>query len=144
MHNNSDFYQTDCRNTKYPLDTMYNDILKEINNIKNEFGFDYIFTHNPYGEYGHCDHKTCFDIVHNFTNYPIIITDIWDNGKLWPITKVNNRMKNNYYNTKIEDCKVNLNIYNECKKMYMNNKYKQNCWTHNRDPWSPCSLYIIK
>ena len=36
---------------------------------------DFIFTHNPMGEYGHGDHRMLFNLVSMF-NIPLLLTDI--------------------------------------------------------------------
>jgi hypothetical protein len=36
---------------------------------------DFIFTHNPWGEYGHGDHRFLFDLVSNI-KVPLLVTDI--------------------------------------------------------------------
>ena len=138
----SGFYKIPTRNVPYILDNLYTDTIKEIEKIKQTFNFDYIFTHNPHGEYGHCDHRLCFDIIHNHTDYPIIITDIV-HKKNWPTySEIPDRVKNKYYKNKIKECKVDIEIYKFCENFYRKNKYNQNCWTHNNDPWGICSIYL--
>ena len=139
----SGFYKTPTRNASFILNDIYNLTINKINEIKKTFNFDYIFTHNPHGEYGHCDHRICFDIVHNHTNYPLLITDIV-HKKNWPTyANIPERVKNKYYNNKIKYCSVDMNIYKFCENYYKQNKYNQNCWTHNREPWNECGLYLL-
>lgn len=68
----------------YRLPTRYEEVvLPNIlkicsNNIKRALDIskpDYIFTHNPMGEYGHGDHRTTFNLVSQF-NTPLMFTDI--------------------------------------------------------------------
>tara|TARA_B110000285_G_scaffold92956_1_gene106390 strand:+ start:7762 stop:8403 length:642 start_codon:yes stop_codon:yes gene_type:complete len=144
INNPSEFYRTKTRGISYPLSKIYQNIIDNIHDIKKEFNFDYIFTHNPHGEYGHLDHITCFNIIHNFTNYPILITDIWLKTPTWPISKLNDRVIKNYYsNNVLSECTLNLNLHYDCKNMYEHNKYGQNCWTWSDEPLQKCSLYLI-
>lgn len=139
----SDFYKTPTRNAPFILNDIYNRTIDKINEIKKTFDFDYIFTHNPHGEYGHCDHRICFDIVHNHTDYSMLITDIV-HKKNWPTYAViPERVKNKYYTNKIKDCKVDMKTYKFCENYYKKNRYNQNCWTHNREPWGVCGLYLL-
>ena len=48
----SGFYKTPTRNAPFILNDIYNMTIDKINEIKKTFDFDYIFTHNPHGEYG--------------------------------------------------------------------------------------------
>lgn len=56
--------------TNYTI--LKNRLLTIIDKIKPDF----IFTHNPFGEYGHLDHRFVFEVIYNELELPIIITDI--------------------------------------------------------------------
>ncbi len=46
---------------------------------------DYIFVHNPWGEYGHFDHRTMFSMVlENFSDKKILFTDIISRSSYYP------------------------------------------------------------
>jgi LmbE family N-acetylglucosaminyl deacetylase len=51
-------------------------IVDTIKKIIDEHKPDYLFTHNPMGEYGHADHKFLFSIIYNTFDLPLLITDI--------------------------------------------------------------------
>lgn len=118
-------------------------IIDNINEIIKTNNIDYIFTHNPYGEYGHLDHIFLFDTIFKNIDLPILITDItlrtnWDN----PI--INERSKNFFYKNKIkEDCLINIEIYERNKKRYLDD----GVWTWSRDnqeEFKKCNLYLIE
>lgn len=101
--------------------------------------FDYIFTHNVYGEYGHIDHKMVFDIVTMRVDYPIVFTDICMKTN-WPsIEKESRKIRSIYYNNKIQDCKLDKKLYEYCEKEYRD----YGVWTWNNSPITECSLYTI-
>jgi len=58
------------------LPGKYKTIVKKLTKIIEAFKPDFIFTHNPMGEYGHCDHKLLFSVIYNTFNIPILITDV--------------------------------------------------------------------
>ena len=42
---------------------------------------DFVFTHNPMGEYGHIDHKMIFELMYNRVDKPLLITDLLQSGE---------------------------------------------------------------
>ena len=54
----------------------YQNLRLRIKQIVEQIKPDYIFTHNPLGEYGHYDHKFLFELIYNEFELPILITDI--------------------------------------------------------------------
>ena len=101
---------------------------------------DYIYTHNPYGEYGHRDHQTCFDLVMKTTDKDVLITDIhlpsnW--SKHYTFSKKMNQVY--YKNIFKQNIKLNNKLYDECEKLYR----QANSWTWGRETIRECNLYII-
>jgi hypothetical protein len=100
---------------------------------------DFIFTHNPVGEYGHLDHKMVFDIVINNTQKPIMITDICRKSN-WPsYERMPERMKKSFYVQFYKSCSLNKIVYEYCERHYQ----KQKAWTWSMAPVDTCNLYII-
>jgi len=101
---------------------------------------DFIFTHNPYGEYGHLDHKMIFDLVLKNTDKKILITDILMKSNWSDKDTINKTIKNIYYkNIYKKSCKLDENLLQYCRNEYK----KENAWTWSRQEQKQCNLYII-
>lgn len=109
----------------------------KINQCLKEIQFDYIFTHNPMGEYGHSDHRFTFNLVTEF-NCPIMFTDVcFFNSCHLSTNETPDFWMRVLYESK-EEFKLDMNWYNWMKEIYENNK----AWSwggHN--PIESCWLY---
>ena len=129
---NSEFYRLETR--KETLSNLISDILTNINNIKNNFKFDYIMTHNLYGEYGHIDHQLLFNIIAS-TNYNMIISDMYIYSNWAPYKQPYNIFKN----CESENINNNINFYNKIKQIYEQDKV----WTWDKEPIKNCNIFYI-
>jgi len=131
------------------------DVLKIINDaITKELcinKYDFIFTHNPVGEYGHGDHRLIFELI---TQHPltqnVLVTNIieQDAGKCHRNDgKIPDYIKKIYYDPAEKLCEVELD-----RSFYLRNQniYEQNqAWTWHRKlsssyPIAHTNLYKIK
>lgn len=149
LPNNSSFYKTPTRRPKHlprneagdsqaPFRKMCDEISEIIQKV--EENFDYVFTHNPYGEYGHLDHKLLFDIVLKSTTKPVLITDInmssnWSK-KIKKVDKIEKMCYNKMYK---KDCFLEKEEYEQFKKVYVDD----GVWTWSRETPNHCNLYVI-
>jgi len=81
--------------------------------------FDFIFTHNPWGEYGHDDHRLLSAILfQKYTN--IITTDIFLNTNWLPETSLQGSMLEflQFASREQIDCTNDLTHYNKCLSFY--------------------------
>ena len=100
-----------------PYRRMYKDMVTELHEIEKDC--DAVFTHNPFGEYGHIDHKVLFDIVLTNSRKDIIITDIQQASNWQRRVDIDKRIKRLYYSDKIDEaCLLDESLYNFCKKKY--------------------------
>ena len=133
---NSEFYRMETRQGS--LLRMQDDIIKNIHS----FDFDYIFTHNPLGEYGHLDHKMIFDtILSSDIKKPILFTDI--SMKLnWPSHYgIPNRYSKLFYQSEfMHDCILDSVLYSQIENEYR----RSNVWTWSFDPVNKCNVYIVQ
>ena len=129
---NSAFYKVNARDES--LKRLCLDIK---DNIK-KFDFDYIFTHNPMGEYGMMDHILVNHIVMSM-NIPIMFTDIYLTNNWSHYNEIPQRFKNLYYQNHISNHKLDINFYNRVKNIYMNSKV----WTWNQEPIKQCGVYEL-
>jgi|TARA_R100000455_G_C6237708_1_gene97496 hypothetical protein len=145
---NSSFYRTVTRRPKSvprseygdaqaPFRKMCDTISERIKQLQDSY--DYIFTHNPFGEYGHMDHKLLFDIVTETTCKDVLITDI-NLPSNWAGKKDFTSKKNVlYYRHKVEDCRIDKDKYRNYENIYKNDKV----WTWSREIPTECSLYKL-
>lgn len=98
---------------------------------------DFLFTHNPFGEYGHYDHRFLFQLVYStFPQYPLLITDIAVESEPYPIIKgVPRCFQELYINKKIEDCIPDLDFYRRNAELFE----KHNMW--DASPYLNLPLY---
>mgnify|MGYP002877121365 CR=1 FL=1 len=146
----SSFYKTQTRrptgiprtpmgDSVAPFRSMCKDIEQNIKILERDC--DFIFTHNPYGEYGHLDHILLFDLVLKNSKKPILITDMnlpsnW--ARSYAPSKI---MKKLFYNKEFKkDLNIDYNKYSFIKKEYE----KVNSWTWGRETPQSCNLFIIE
>lgn len=110
---NSEFYRLPTRSGE--LNKLVDTVLELIN--KEEF----IFTHNPWGEYGHLDHILVHQIA-RASGRLLAWTDICLEAGWW-------NCRPNLIGEKVESCEVDSVVYNKCKKIY--DKY--GCWTWSKE-----------
>lgn len=129
---NSAFYKTSGKGGA--LKSICEDITK---NIK-KFSFDFIFTHNPWGEYGMMDHIILFNIaIHS--GYPVIISDMFipSDWSYW--SNISDVIKKTFFRKKIKHVSINMNFYEKIENMYRSKK----AWTWNKNPVKECGIWKI-
>ena len=148
LPNNSSFYNTQTRRPKHLPRNEYGDSqapfrkkCDEISSfiIEYENKFDYIFTHNPFGEYGHMDHKLIFDIVIKTTTKPVLITDINMSSNWSKKIKKLDKIKKMCYNEFYSSCNLDLSVFAKYKSFYE----KHGVWTWSREVPTNCNLFLI-
>jgi hypothetical protein len=122
---NSEFYRMGTRN-KELFDNL-NTIFASILSLK----YDWIFTHNSFGEYGHLDHILVHTLAKRL-NMNLITTDICLETNWLP--RFNDDVCENYQSKTL--CTLNEELYEECKKEYE----KVDSWTWNQPPITSCNL----
>ena len=126
------FYRLPYRYDDFVLSNaakMVNDIVdKAIAEIRPDF----IMTHNPMGEYGHGDHKLCFELIATNPNVKnLIITDTAlkdihiSYDKVPKVYQQNYYRKENYYMTS----QIDMDFFNRCLEVYK----KHGVWTGRQD-----------
>jgi LmbE family N-acetylglucosaminyl deacetylase len=133
----SEFYKLETRGTT--LEDMQNTIVDCVNSKE----CDYVFTHNPMGEYGMIDHKMLFELMYTRVDKPLLITDLLQYETHWPSHhKIPRRIEMDFYKHKLFDCELNVEMYTDIYNIYN----KGNAWTYWRTPETEtkkCSLYKI-
>ncbi len=146
---NSEFYREQTRPIKTnkpekdgkisgPWRKMCNHFLESIENMSRDC--DAIFTHNPYGEYGHIDHILLFDLIVKNIKKPILFTDIRQNSNWSHVTNQSDRINKLYYqNIIMKNCTIDSTLLSFCKVKYQN----KNAWTWSDPVVGRCSVYEI-
>lgn len=133
---NSAFYRDQNQ-----LGVLYKLIKTELQNRS----YDFVFTHNYHGEYGHLDHRILFDIVYNYSIKPILFTDIIQESAFSTINEIPEREKRVFYQKKISEWEIDRDLVNFCKDYYaINNLYGQNCWTWKQPIVDSCGLFLFE
>jgi hypothetical protein len=115
---------------------------------------EYIFTHNPWGEYGHPDHRFVYQIIKDNlkSNQKLIMSDIFlsqhcknkgiDTKIINPIQFFAQKEKN-YQKILIDKYKIDAEFYYSIQEIYK--KYK--CWTWEkkiREEMKYTTLYYLE
>lgn len=130
MFKSNQFYRLPTRNSMVVLrgclDMFTDSLLAIIANINPDF----IFTHNPMGEYGHGDHRLAFNLVAMLSvKIPILFTDIcfYDNCHMSSdaIPAIYQHAFYDNVNNKLGDFELNIGWYSRMVEIYK----KHNAWT---------------
>ena len=117
-----------------PWRNMCTDFINHINTMSSDC--DAVFTHNPYGEYGHIDHLLLFDLIIKNVDKPVLITDIKQNSNWSHVTRKSDRIESMYYHNLIKkDCKLDKVLLNFCQSKYES----LNAWTWNKQVVDMCN-----
>ena len=112
--------------------------------ILNEIGkreYDYIFTHNFWGEYGHLDHILINSLLFNNISSPILISDIYiQNSYLVPLSQIGHPLRNLLHEYIHSQHVVNREFYDFCANIYERRKV----WTWSSPPVASANLYLIE
>lgn len=108
---------------------------------------DFIFTHNPMGEYGHYDHTMIFRLLYNyFPERRLIISDIMANSTYTVQVREVPRLYKHLYRDQICSVEADHEWYKRNGDIFK----KHNLWTANRGlnlpiyPVKPAGLYLLE
>ena len=137
--NANQFYRLPTRHEEFTLMSAVTVIesatAKAIEQVKS----DAIFTHNPWGEYGHGDHRLLFNIVARM-NYPMILTDICLRNACHPSSDEIPQFYRPLFQGPIEHCSLDGDEYECMKRIYE----KHNAWTWGgHEPVREAGLYLF-
>lgn len=148
---NSDFYSYPNRNTKSPKNifkrlihkkdtrTIISEFMKDVLKVIKSKEFDAIFTHNPWGEYGHMDHIIIHNLIlhHYYNKKPILFTDTLINLDWMPLCKDLPRITSKF--ERIGSFTNNENLYNDFMQYYKKTK----TWTWSVDPVKKANILAL-
>lgn len=103
------------------------------------YACDYIFTHNPHGEYGHSDHKLLWDIVFNHSPKPIWFTDIFTESNWTHDKGISERARDTIYSQPIRECVADDELIDHAVKTYK----RRGAYTWDKEIVRKCNLYQV-
>lgn len=135
--------------TRY-ADVVLNDVIRRIRGDLLDACLavkpDYIFTHNPVGEYGHGDHRLLFELVSELhARPPLIISDLCEKNKCHRSYKcIPDYLDSLYYKDEnlIGHVDFDSGFYRKGMEIYLRNRG----WTWSKElpKVTSCKLYVIK
>jgi len=143
LSEDNNFYTLPTRRADYLLTDAINHIRVQIEKAIIKVNPDFIFTHNPLGEYGHGSHRLLFEIVsQNEKVKNLLITDICKESNHRSSKEIPKIIQDAYYNQakRVSPQEMDEAFYMRCRSIY--NKY--NSWTWNKNPIQYCNLYLLK
>lgn len=105
----------------------------------NATGCATVYTHNPYGEYGHPDHKLLYEIACQSEAKWVIVSDMWVRRTFAPWAGISDRTKRTWRRNRLSSCRLDLDWYETGKGHYQ----KHGAWTWSGEPIEECSLYYV-
>lgn len=133
----SAFYKVDARKGELK------ELAKHIEKTIRATTYDYIYTHNPIGEYGMMDHILLHNIVMTTIGTNIIISDMFLKSNWSYVNSMPEIYKQLYYtpeNLWYPSCVLDTSFYEQCKKFYT----QARVWTWSKPPITNCKLYLLK
>ncbi len=119
------------RNTSHgphSLNVIAKTLIARVEEVRLRVNPDYIFLHNPYGEYGHFDHRLVFEILYDaFLKSRFLISNIQAHSSHTIAYNQVPRVFNHFYKKVYDVVKPNLDFYRRNKKLYTAFKM----WTDN-------------
>lgn len=139
----SGFYRLPIRFVDYTLKDVISKIKTNIERAIDKIKPDYLFTHNPIGEYGHGDHRLLFNLITTYFDLPMLITDICQSIDCHLSSKAIPRIyKNTFYtkDNKIGEYVLDESWFSRRKAVYE----KCGAWSWSGHPIvKSCNLYKI-
>ena len=129
----SEFYRLNQRDGS--LVKLEQNILKAIS----EKSFDYLFTHNPHGEYVHLDHIFLSCLIFRAADYPLLMSDITLKSDWTHIEQKSARYTASIYNDQIDRMELNKSFYNKVMRFYES----RGVWTWSQDPNNSSGIYQV-
>lgn len=144
LDEDNNLYALPTRRADYILTDAVSHIEQWINKAIDEIKPDFIFTHNPVGEYGHGSHRLLFEIVsQNPKVNNLLITDIVQESNHRSSKEIPRIIWDAYYREPLWNGVLEIldeGFYLRCREIY--NKY--NAWTWNKEPIKHCNLFLLK
>ena len=141
LSEDNDFYALPTRRADYLLTDATERIVKTLNRNILNLQPDYIFVHNPVGEYGHGSHRLLFELVSQSEMVQnLLITDICQESNHRSHKMIPGIVWQNHYQHRQGSSKLDRSFYFRCKKIYDD----ANAWSWSKSVIESCDLYLLK
>lgn len=145
LQEDNNFYALPTRRAEYLLTDAIDRIVKTLNRNILCLNPDYIFTHNPVGEYGHGSHRLLFELVSQSEMVKnLLITDICQESNHRSSKKIPQIIRDVYYKKLFKQSFnieiLNIDFYNRCKAIYD----ASNAWSWSKEPINFGNLFLLK
>lgn len=117
---------------------LYSDFVRDVQDRASRFAGDYIFTHNPWGEYYHPDHMLVFNIALTLEKR-LLFSDAYVPHDWFRDKQAPEKLKSLYLETKVGDFVNDVRQYERHARHY----YARRVWTWNRPPLAECTIYQV-
>lgn len=138
----SEYYRLPIRNDQFTLSMLTTKVILTIQEALLRIQPDFILTHNPFGEYGHGDHRLLFNIVTSFIEgLPIVFTDAcqWNKCHV-SFNKIPPRILKAYFSQPLERYRLNHSWLDIHSLFYKNH----NAWSWGEDHVVPDRLRLYQ
>jgi LmbE family N-acetylglucosaminyl deacetylase len=129
----SEFYRLDHR--RGHLVELEKSILQAID----KHTFDYLYTHNPHGEYGHLDHIFLSNLLYRAVDHPLLMSDITLRSNWTHIQAKAERYAKAVYRERIGTRQLDEAFYRRVLLFYET----RGAWTWSQPPSSTAGLYLV-
>jgi len=138
----SEFYRLPTRYETFTLPMAIQRIVRTVNNALSEISPDYIITHNPFGEYGHGDHRLVFNVITSFINeIDIVFTDACQSNKCHlSFDEIPMRIWEIYFLDRMDEYKLDKSWLDVCSSIYKKHK----AWSWDLPHVVPESLRLFR
>ena len=133
LNHNSEFSRMDHRGGA--LAAFEREVMGHIERSNAEL----VMTHNPFGEYGHLDHRFLFDLVARRTERPLVITDIRMASDWTDLPPATNRLQRAWYQRPLGEVPLDADFYRKVMRFYET----RGAWTWSVDPAARAGLFGI-
>jgi hypothetical protein len=141
FRSDSNFYRLATRYADTMLTTIAKMFYTEIKAAIDSVQPDFVFTHNPMGEYGHGDHRFLFNLVSLFS-VPLLLTDICFANECHLSSKEVPDIYSKYlFRTCREPCTLDREWYGRMRAVY--ERHRAWSWSGHEPP-ERCFLYEFK
>lgn len=133
LDHDSDFYRLDHRSGK--LANVEQDIFRSIR----RFSFDYLFTHNPHGEYGHLDHIFISNLLMRAADHPLLISGLSMTSDWTKAPPGSARYDRIYHRNPVGEFALDRSFYRRVMQFYET----RDVWTWTLEPAEKTFLYLV-
>ena len=130
----SEFYRMSTRDEL--LSNVLSMLMNQISSIKHDF----VFSHNPLGEYGHIDHVLINQLVMSSCSR-MLMTDMFIKSNWVPYGGFSEIQRRCFFKNEnvVSGCKIDQAHYDMCKQVYVDH----GCWTWSKPPITETKLYLV-